>query len=137
LSQRNIEYTIFSPKDFGFDFYSDILFTSETLIQKNPTMVKNFRDASLKGWEYAMNNPDEVVKLIIDKYNTQNKSKEALEFEAKTMIKLIDKEHVPIGDISKKRVEEVANIYRLMGFVTQNLSIENLIYKDSNTIDII
>jgi len=84
-----------------------------------------------------MNNPDEVVKLIIDKYNTQNKSKEALEFEAKTMIKLIDKEHVPIGDISKKRVEEVANIYRLMGFVTQNLSIENLIYKDSNTIDII
>ena len=29
LKERGIDYTIFDPKDYGFDFYSDLLFTSE------------------------------------------------------------------------------------------------------------
>ncbi len=135
MEQQKIEYSIFSPKEYGFDFYSDILFTSEFLIENNPLVVKNFRNASLKGWQYAMNNPDEAVALILKKYNTQNKTKAALEYEAKTIITLIDAKHVPIGTINKTRVDNIAKVYKLMGFVNKNLSIKNLIYSSAHDIE--
>ena len=52
LKQANIGYTVFNPRDFGFDLYSDILFTSQILLETRPEIVKNFRQASLQGWEY-------------------------------------------------------------------------------------
>ena len=72
LQEQNIAYTVFSPKQFNFDFYSDILFTSEQLIKDKPELVENFRLASLKGWQYAIDNPDETVELILSKYNSNS-----------------------------------------------------------------
>ncbi len=55
---------IFSPRDYGFDFYNDILATSKNYYDLNKEEVKEFREATLKGWEYAFNNIKESVKLI-------------------------------------------------------------------------
>ena len=129
LQQKNIPYKIFSPKEYGFDFYSDILYTSESLIKMDPAIVSSFRKASLEGWEYAIKHPDETINVILNKYNTQHKTKKALEFEAKTMIDLIDYKHVKLGNINQQRVQSIAQIYRLMGFVSHNYSLKNIIYK--------
>ena len=136
LKQKNIEYTVFSPKDYGFDFYSDILFTSEEFIHENEELVKAFKKASLKGWQYAMENQDETVKLILEKYNTQNKTKEALKFEAQTMFDLIDTKYIPLGNINSAKVNSIAQVYKLMGFVKKNLSIKNIIYDDLHRHDV-
>ena len=74
---------VFNPKDYGFDFYSDILTTSKKYLQNEENEVKKFREASLKGWEYAFSNINESVEIIYNKYNPQKKSKEALIYEAK------------------------------------------------------
>ncbi|MBC8236763.1 MAG: ABC transporter substrate-binding protein, partial [Helicobacteraceae bacterium] len=60
LKERNIPYTIFDPKDYGFDFYSDLLFTSQNYLLKNKKKVEKFQEASLKGWEYAFSHIDET-----------------------------------------------------------------------------
>jgi len=49
LQQKGIESIIFDPKDYGFDFYGDMLFTSSKLAKSNPELVDKFRKASLKG----------------------------------------------------------------------------------------
>ena len=88
LEQKNIPFNTFAPKDYGFDLYSDFLFTSSELVKKNTNKVIAFKKASLKGWEYAYNNIDEAVELILKKYNAQNLSKEELLFEANELKKL-------------------------------------------------
>jgi len=58
---RGHETTIIRPADYGVNFYGDVLFTSNDLIQNNPDLVQGFVDATLAGWEYALENVDESV----------------------------------------------------------------------------
>lgn len=69
LDKMGVEYNVFDPKDYGFDMYSDFLYTSEALIAKDITTVKAFKAASLKGWQYAFTHMAETVDLIFAKYN--------------------------------------------------------------------
>ncbi|MCU7835813.1 MAG: ABC transporter substrate-binding protein [gamma proteobacterium symbiont of Taylorina sp.] len=129
LRQANIDYTIFNPRDFGFDLYSDILFTSQTMLEKHPEIVRKFRQASLQGWEYALQHLDETVDVIINQYNTQNRSKEALRFEGKTIVALVDQKNVPLGNINPKNVGENIQLYRLLGLAKGNQNLDGLIYQ--------
>ena len=56
LQEKGIKYKIFHPKDYGFDFYNDIfiyIIRIYKIILKNN---KNFYEATIKGWEYALLN---------------------------------------------------------------------------------
>lgn len=88
LKELGYEPVIFKPKDYGFDFYNDILITNKDYAKNNKQEVQKFKEATLKGFEYAFENIDETVDLIYEKYNTQNKTKKALMFEAQELKKL-------------------------------------------------
>jgi len=130
LKQKGIETIIFDPKDYGFDFYGDILFTSTKLAKSKPELVNKFYKASMRGWEYAFSHIKESVEIIKAKYNTQNKSTLALLHEAQTLKKLAYKPDVKFGTIEAVRLREIANTYRLLGLDSNskgNLSL--MIYK--------
>ena len=138
LQERNISYTIFNPKDYGFDFYSDILFTSKNYLQNNKESLKKFQEASLKGWEYAFSHMEETADLIVAKYNTQNKSKEALLYEAKVLKKLAYVNNTPFGSLNIERIQEIANIYRLLGMTTQtNDLLKDIIYQEKTPFEVV
>lgn len=82
LDEKQIKYNIFNPKDFGFDFYGDIIFTSKEFAKNNPKIVSDFIKATKKGWEYAFSNIPQTVDFLYKNYNSQNKSKESLLYEA-------------------------------------------------------
>jgi len=128
MKKQNVPYTVFSPKDYNFDFLSDILFTSDALLKTNTELVDRFRKASIDGWKYAIQNPEETTDLIFKKYNSQGKSRNALEFEAGKIIKLTDYPKVPLGTIDLRRVEYITQIYRLMGLIKGDVNYEDLIY---------
>jgi len=118
LQQRGIPYQIFHPKDYGIDFYGDILLTTEQLIDQNPDYVQAFRDATLKGWAYAVAHPEETVDLILKRYNTQQKSRDHLLFEAREAIKLILPTVVPIGYMNEERWHRIEAVFREEGKIT-------------------
>lgn len=128
LKKRGIPYRLFSPKDRGFDFYSDILFTSQENVRKNPLKVESFKKASIKGWEYAFKNIDEAVDIIYKKYNPTNKTRDALVFEAYELKKLAYKDNVPLGSIKKSKIERILDIYRVTGLVESDVDIDKLIF---------
>ena len=130
-NKYNLESKIFDPKDYGFDFYSDILFTHEDLINENPVLVKKFKDASIKGWEYAFENINETVNIIYEKYNTQNKSKKALLFEAKELKKLAYYDTKKLGEIKKEKIEKIYNFYKLMGEIDNPIDYDKFIFKSN------
>ena len=107
LNKMGIDYKIMDPQVFGINFYSDFLFTSEELISKNYRLVERFKRASLKGWEYALANPDEIISVILDKYQT-NKSADALRYEAQMMVTLMRNDLVELGHINPARIKAMA-----------------------------
>ena len=128
LNEEGYETTIFNPKDYGFNFYEDILFTSKEFALKNPKLVKDFYNATMKGWKYAFENVDEVAKLIYEKHNTQNKSLKSLIFEANEMKKLVYDENGKMGTISHEKINLILNTYRVMGLINNPVDLNDLIY---------
>jgi len=110
LEQHGIEYSIISPKTYGVDFYSDILFTTEHELTSHADRVALFREASLKGWQYALDNPEEIIELLINKYHV-DKSKAHLAFEAKIIKDLILPSVVEIGHMNPWRWKHMAEIF--------------------------
>jgi len=127
LKQLGAEPIIFSPKDFGFNYYNDLLITSQEHFNQNPKQVQNFTNASLKGWEYAFDNIDETIQVILKKYNTQNKTKQALKYEANELKKLAYFETNKIGKLEKHKLEKIYSVYKLLGLVKKDISFEKLI----------
>ena len=128
LNEKGYETTIFNPKDFGFNFYEDILFTSKDFALENPKLVKDFYNATMKGWKYAFDNIDETAKIIYEKYNSQNKSLKALIYEAHEMQKLVYDENGKMGTISEEKINLILNTYRLMGLVNTKVDLNDLLY---------
>ena len=108
--QKGIQVNIINPANYGVDFYGDNLFTSEDVFKRQPQQVLAFRRASLKGWQYALNNTEEVVDWIINKYGS-NKSREALLYEAKMTKRMIKPKLIDIGNINPSRFRRISEIY--------------------------
>ncbi|CAM3980158.1 diguanylate cyclase [Arcobacter cloacae] len=132
LKELGGEPVIFNPKDYGFDFYSDILTTSKSYLQNNHEEVKKFKEASLKGWEYAFSNINESVEIIYNKYNPQYKSKEALIYEANELKKLAYFNTNELGKIEPEKLEKIYNVYKLLGLAKNNINFNEIVFNDLN-----
>ncbi len=131
LNKRGIKYNLFDPTVYGSKYYDVNLFTSKKEATDNPQRVKKFKDASIKGWEYALANQDEMVEIIIDKYNTQNKTREALVFEAKQIEQIMMPSVYEVGSIDKFRIETIADNFKQSGFIKnkQDINLGSFIFE--------
>ncbi len=116
LKSKGVDFSILNPSNYGIDFYSDILFTSENELKNHPARVKAFREATLRGWIYAMENPQEIIDVIINKYHV-SKSRHHLEFEARTMPPLITPDLIEIGHMNPWRWKHMTEIFVNAGMV--------------------
>lgn len=129
MNERGIAYKILEPRDYGLDFYGDTIFTTKELVKNHPKEIEKFRDATLKGWEYALKNQEEIITLILKKYNTQNKTYKQLEFEAEILKELINPDIVQIGHSNPGRWEHIVKIYKLFDLVESEVSLDKFYYK--------
>lgn len=127
LKKRGIDFTIIKPGAYGIDFYSDILFTTERELKNHPERVEAFRRATLKGWRYAMDHPDEIIDLLISKYHVP-KSREHLQFEANAMRSLILPDLIEIGHMNPGRWQRMAEAFTEVGMGDKDFSLEGFIY---------
>lgn len=134
LRKAGIKVHIFDPKDYGYSFYDDLLFTSSRYAQKYPQRVSAFYEASMKGWQYAFANIDETADVIMKKYNTQAKTKDAYLYEAKVLKKLAYTDGVAFGNISHENFNKILEIYDKLGYLYKNhASLDNSIYVPKET----
>lgn len=117
LQMAGVETVVIDPANYGADFYSNNLFTSQEEIEQHPEQVAAFRRASLRGWRYALDHPAEIVDLIYQQYS-QRKSRPALHFEAREVAKLIAQEVYPLGSIDLLRLRRLQEVYLLSGAIT-------------------
>lgn len=127
FKQMGVDINILNPANYGFDLYGDMLFTSTKEVKNNPQRVEKFKEATIKGWIYALEHKEEIVKLIKKKY-AKDKSIEHLRYEADALEQLIQHKAVPVGTLDKGRIEYTLNIYKKYGLITNAVQIEDYIF---------
>lgn len=130
LQQQAIDYTVISPSTYGIDFYSDILFTSEAELAEHPERVESFRRATLRGWRYAMEHPEEIIELLIKQYQVP-KTRRHLQFEAEVMRSLILPDLIEIGHMNPGRWQRMGEAFVESKMVPNTLRLKGFSY-DAN-----
>ncbi len=136
LEQKEIPINIIFPHKYGADFYGDCLFTTQREVKDHPERVKKFREASLKGWQYAMTHPGEVIDLILTKYGSK-RTREHLRYEAQAMRDLILPKIIEIGHINPGRWDQIAKTYVALEKIDPEYSLDGFIYDPNITPDLV
>ncbi|MCP3926739.1 MAG: ABC transporter substrate-binding protein [Desulfobacterales bacterium] len=128
---KGIKLKSIKPSSYGIDFYGDSIFTRHSLIIDKPEVVKNFVSASLKGWEYALENPDIIAQRISNKLVRTAPVKDFLNFnrfQIKGVKKLTLFPIVDLGHINPDRWKHMHNLLKKEGILKNNLDIHKVIY---------
>ena len=133
LEEKGIEYNLISPREYGIDFYSDILFTTEARVNNDPESVQRFKEASIKGWQYAIKHSEEVIQIILDHYS-QSKSRNHMRFEALAVNSMVESELLPIGHIFPQRLEKMADVFIAQNMITDKSRLATFMFIPLNPI---
>ena len=130
LSNEGKRFRLIKPINYGIDFYGDSLFTSVEQIQREPGRVAAFRQATLRGWNYALDNPDEIIEVILKKQGVKERglTRELFQFEAAETRKLMSYPLVEVGHMNRHRWEKMAHTFVSLGMVKPDFSLEGFIY---------
>jgi len=134
VKQKGYEPQLFIPYEYGYDLYNDLLTTTQEEARLHPQRVEAFKEASLKGWEYAFSHIEETVDLIYKKYNTQHKSKEAFLYEANVLKRLAYRGVEKIGTIEVQRLQTIVDYYKLFGYLkgSDTFNLSTLIFQNKD-----
>jgi PAS domain S-box-containing protein len=134
LQEKDVPYTVIRPLTYGIDFYGDCLFTSEKEIEERPERAKAFREASLRGWGYAMKHPEEMIDLILAEYDPQY-SREAMLYEAKAIRELMLPHLVEVGHMNPGRWRHIGDTFVSLGMLEPDYSLDGFLYDPSPEAD--
>ncbi len=135
LRQAGVDFTLFKPSQGGIDFYGDNFFTTRQEIEKHPERVRAFREATIKGWKYAMAHPEEIIDLIYERYS-QRHSRMHLAYEAKQMMGLLQAGLVEPGYMHEGRWQHIAETYSQQGLLPANYALDSFLYKPEQGVDL-
>lgn len=134
LQEMGHQIHLINPKDYGLDFYGDLIFTSTEYARNNPEIVKAFNEASNKGWSYALQNKEEVINYILTLPNVTKRgiTKNGLNYEANEIDQLVRSNLVEIGHVNSGRFQSMLEIYKELNMAPKNAKIDGLIYRPIN-----
>lgn len=79
VQRAGYDINIIFPDDYGIHFYGDTLITTDDLIENDPELVQRFVRATLRGWTYAVENPN-AIGAFVQQYNPQADASLEIEF---------------------------------------------------------
>jgi len=127
LDKARLDYQVYTPRSAGIDFYGDNLFTSQQELDRHPERVAAFRSASLRGWQYAMQHPDEITKLIHTHYSNKHPL-EFYRFEAARMAPLLRQDLIELGYMHAGRWRHIAEVYADRGLLPHEVSLDGFLF---------
>jgi NitT/TauT family transport system substrate-binding protein len=84
LEAQGAQLDNFRFADYGVPTVSTSIFASDSFIKDNPDVIKKFIAATLKGWAFALDNPEKAVKDLKTVFPEMNEKLAAAELAAIT-----------------------------------------------------
>ena len=117
------------PLQYGVDLYGECYFTSEVEMREHPQRAEKVREILLKGWEYALQNPDEAAEIINGKYNAQL-SIQDLKDEYVELRKLVAPYVVELGHNNPGRWRQMVRKMVELNLLEKEVDLEGFFYED-------
>lgn len=64
LEAEGYELQLFRPEDYGVLTYSDLIYLNTEKVK--PDIAERFMRATMRGWEYVIQNPDKALDLVLE-----------------------------------------------------------------------
>ncbi|MBA3025038.1 MAG: transporter substrate-binding domain-containing protein [Sulfurimonas sp.] len=129
LDKLGVKYNIINPSDIGLFNLQLELFTSKEEAINHSLRAMAFRDASIKGWKYALNHKAEMIEIIYKKYS-KNISKDDLLAEAKEIERLILPKTYDIGSIDENFLHRQFEDFKINYKIKEDKNFNDFIFKD-------
>ena len=117
---------------YAAEFYGDGLFTLQSLAKADPVLVQRFREASLNGWEYAMQHPDEVAARILAKLPLQVSVSDPIGFvryQTEVARKLARYPDLPLGNSNPERWAGIQQSLINIGVISRPVDLRAFLYE--------
>jgi two-component system sensor histidine kinase EvgS len=117
LKQQGVPFNVLDPSTYGTQFYDVNLFTSREFASQHPERVYAFTEATNRGWRYALDHPDEIIDLILQRYAGNTKTADALRYEYEVIKQVMQTDRYPIGSIDPQRIRLMGDLFAQEGLV--------------------
>ncbi len=65
LQEQGVAINLIVPSDYGINDYSNVIFTTDQMLQEKPELVEGLLRATFKGYQDAIDNPESAAKLSV------------------------------------------------------------------------
>lgn len=98
------ELNVIDYADYGLGFPGDTLFTSRSMMDNNSDLCARMVRASLRGWKYAVENPEEAVDIVLKYDDTGMQTREHQLSMMNEIAKLVQVGSQPLGNTEEAAV---------------------------------
>lgn len=125
---QGYETRVFLPYDYGIETSSEALFTTDEYLAENPDVVCGMVRAIRKGWEYALDNPEEAVDIVMAAGGEElNREAEMGQFEAQRAHLLTpDSEEHGIGYMTEARWQAAEDVLSSQGQLDTDVNVQDV-----------
>ena len=118
------EIRLFFLRDYGFGFPEDGIYASQNMVQKDPQTVRLFREASLAGWRYSAEHPEEALDIVmtyVEKDNIPTNRPHMKWMLEKILSSVIPggNDHWVFGSLSRQDYEKTVQIMQQQGIISR------------------
>jgi len=120
--EQGFQVNLIWPSDYGVNLYADTLFTTEDMIKNKPEVVRAVVQATIKGWEQALKNPEQAVTYTLEYSDKLNREHETKMMNAS--IPLAKPDNNPVGFMDKATWESMQQLLLKLGFMKQVVDVD-------------
>ncbi len=128
--QMGLQLNTLYAEDYQIDFYSDVITVNRNRLRADPVLIEKFLQATLLGWEYALNNKEKTIEEIVGILPRKLQAVDLTGLNrnlAKRYHELTRYPQVPLGTSDPERWERMHAALKEIGVVRGNLDINRQI----------
>lgn len=129
LDHAGVEYSIIDPVEYGFVVSAGNLITSQKEAIGHSERTQKMIDATNRGWEYAINHPEEIIQILIKRYGVQ-KRPESLRYEAGIIRDLMMLDLYRIGEANSELTTRLFKQLQRAGVILSDQKQEEFLFRN-------
>ena len=103
------------------DYYTPLILTSETLAADHPDLVKRFMRATSRGYDFAINNPDEAATILLEQVPELQTSADIVKASAQWLAPRYKADAARWGEQKAEVWSQFANFAKQAGILTADI----------------
>ena len=125
LKMEGHPVNIIRMADNGYVSYAEVLFASTALVDKHPDELAGFLRASRRGWEYAIDHPDETARTIVSDFLPDGSVEEQRE-SLRQVIPLLGDPKI-VGGMQPDTWDKAVQMFNQYQFADRTVSASDLV----------